>query len=261
VEKLKAAVLAVVVAVVGGSLTALIGFYAGLLYQSSIPISTQLNTMTVPNPLASRVFEGKVPKPVSDLLGLLPSQMQGTIAIFNIVQVTGLDITNTSDARTEPLELLLPDSTAIGYYIDANKQSFATQGPVKLGTLNPGETMHVTAVGAFVYSERQFSLLLNGKRVPIEGPLDKTHMGIVPILTLKYPSLVSILLLVAGFVLLGFSGLSIQQAYFRRSISSWAANVSIEELQAYRKLMMHVEKSDPSKFTASTPPEQQSTTA
>jgi hypothetical protein len=97
-DKLKAAAVTIAITVVAGSLTALIGFYAGLFYQSSIPISAEATIVTLPNPVISKYsFENSPPKPISDLMKTLPIVLQGAALINNTFQVLQLDIKNNSD--------------------------------------------------------------------------------------------------------------------------------------------------------------------
>jgi hypothetical protein len=96
-------------------------------------------------------------------------------------------------------------------------------------------------------------LLLNGKRISIDGPINESNIGIVSYWAAREPSVVAVVLLVLVFFLVIFIAAAIQQAYFHRNIATWARYASVDDVLAYRKLISYLEKSDDVKLKASTP--------
>jgi hypothetical protein len=253
-DKFTSGVVTIVITVVATSMASLIAFYAGLLYQASVPISAQANIIILPNPIVSKYsIENPTPKALNDLLKMLPPSTQGGALIQNTFQVAQLDITNNGDSRSDKLELMVPDNTGTAYYIGQNKPTIATGSLLNLGTINPGETMHVSTIGTFLYNEQQVSLLLNGRRVSLEGPINRERLGVVPYLAIKFPAVFSLMLFICTAVLGVSLGEVIQGWRFRTDVSYWAKTVSVEKLQGYRGLVEYVEANDPDKFSSAKP--------
>ena len=252
-KELKAPVTAIVVSVIAALFTATIIFYAGQLYSSSTPISAEVNIVTVPNPIATRfpmLSDGHDSKALTEVMSSIPTEIQGMLRTYNIFRVLTLDLKNDGDTRSDQLELLSPTNTVIGYYVDPNHVKISTDKTAMLGSLNPGEVLHAVAIGPLLFSEKEFSLLSNGKKISIDGPFDPTRWGVVPYAAMKYPSLVSLLLLV-GFVCFAVLIVSAGvEAYFTRHVAAHAKRVSVEELRKHKRLLEYVQANDPEKYAA-----------
>jgi hypothetical protein len=154
-DQIKGGIGTIIVSVVGTLIATGIIFYAGALYQADIPISAGLNIVTVPNPLSSKVVGDRFvspPKEIADLIKTLPTQFQGMATIFNLLQIGVVEVKNNGDSRSEGLELFLPTNSVAEFYIDPNKPTLSLANSLKLGTLNPCETMHVAVVGPSLLS-------------------------------------------------------------------------------------------------------------